>query len=118
VIQVRERAVGPGGARAVNGARDLQAWLSRWRRMRSTTLGSVMEGDDLHLGAAATEKRVDLASPRRHGGRPTVARPRNDSWAELMRRVFATDVLECPRCLGSRPAFTTTTDRPCPHRTS
>jgi len=27
-------------------------------------------------------------------------RPRNYAWAELMRRVFAVDVLECPRCAG------------------
>ena len=27
-------------------------------------------------------------------------RPRNYSWAELMRRVFAVDVLECPACDG------------------
>jgi hypothetical protein len=27
-------------------------------------------------------------------------RPRNYSWAELMRRVWAIDVLECPRCKG------------------
>ena len=27
-------------------------------------------------------------------------RPRNYSWAELMHRVWAMDVLECPRCLG------------------
>ena len=26
--------------------------------------------------------------------------PRNYSWSELMRRVFALDVLECPRCFG------------------
>jgi len=26
--------------------------------------------------------------------------PRNYSWAELMRRVFAVDVLECPKCHG------------------
>ena len=25
---------------------------------------------------------------------------RNYSWAELMRRVFEVDVLECPRCTG------------------
>jgi hypothetical protein len=28
-------------------------------------------------------------------------RPRQLAWAELMRRVFAVDVLECPRCGGS-----------------
>ena len=27
-------------------------------------------------------------------------RPRNYSWAELMRRVWGIDVLECPRCKG------------------
>jgi hypothetical protein len=27
-------------------------------------------------------------------------RPRNYSWAELMRRVFEVDVLECPECGG------------------
>ena len=28
-------------------------------------------------------------------------RPRNYSWAELMRRVFEVDVLECPECGGA-----------------
>ncbi len=31
---------------------------------------------------------------------PVARRPRNYSWAELMRRVFEVDVLECPRCRG------------------
>jgi hypothetical protein len=31
---------------------------------------------------------------------PAATRPRNYSWAELMRRVFEIDVLECPRCRG------------------
>ena len=31
---------------------------------------------------------------------PTATRPRNYSWAELMRRVFEIDVLECPWCGG------------------
>jgi hypothetical protein len=37
------------------------------------------------------------ASPARE---PPWRRPRQLAWAELMRRVFATDVLECPRCGG------------------
>ena len=37
----------------------------------------------------------DRAAP----ARPT-PRPRNYSWAELMQRVFAIDVLECPSCAG------------------
>ncbi len=31
---------------------------------------------------------------------PAALHPRNYSWAELMRRVFEIDVLECPRCSG------------------
>jgi hypothetical protein len=37
-------------------------------------------------------RRAEETTPRRH---------RNLSWAELMRRVFAIDVLECPRCGGA-----------------
>ena len=37
----------------------------------------------------------DPAAPAR-----PVPRPRNDSWAERMQRVFAIDVLECPSCGG------------------
>jgi len=32
--------------------------------------------------------------------RPEVARARRLAWAVLMKRVFAIDVLECPRCRG------------------
>lgn len=32
--------------------------------------------------------------------RPDAARTRRLTWAELMKRVFAIDVLECPRCGG------------------
>ena len=32
--------------------------------------------------------------------RPDAARARRLAWAELMKRVFAIDVLECPRCRG------------------
>ena len=31
---------------------------------------------------------------------PDAARARRLAWAELMKRVFAIDVLECPRCRG------------------
>ena len=33
-------------------------------------------------------------------GPPTVPHPRNYRWSELMKRVWALDVLECPRCLS------------------
>ena len=32
--------------------------------------------------------------------KPEAARARRLAWAELMKRVFAIDVLECPRCRG------------------
>src|SRR5258706_8666581 len=35
-------------------------------------------------------------------GPPTVSHPRNYTWSELMKRVWALDVLECPRCLSRR----------------
>src|SRR5436309_6983823 len=38
----------------------------------------------------------DPQKPRKKSG----CRPRNYSWAELMRRVWGIDVLECPRCKG------------------
>ena len=43
------------------------------------------------------ECRSEAGIPRKQPGPP---RPRNYSWAELMRRVFAVDVLEFPRCFG------------------
>jgi hypothetical protein len=39
---------------------------------------------------------IDTANAREKGR----CRPRNYSWAQLMRRVFSLDVLECPRCGG------------------
>ena len=47
------------------------------------------------------EEREEPArsTPASSGTRPET-RPRNYSWAELMRRVFEIDVLECPSCHG------------------
>ena len=45
-------------------------------------------------GAAMPAHGLDRALPRVPGAR------RPYPWAELMRRVFAVDVLECPRCHG------------------
>jgi hypothetical protein len=35
-----------------------------------------------------------------------ITNPRNYSWAELMRRVFAIDVLKCPKCHGRMRVLT------------
>ncbi len=50
-------------------------------------------------GAAAPTPGVDRAPPRV----PRARRPY--PWVELMRRVFAIDVLECPRCHGPMKIF-------------
>jgi hypothetical protein len=42
--------------------------------------------------AVTSQGASQRPGPRRQG--------RNYTWAELMRRVFELDVLECPRCLG------------------
>jgi hypothetical protein len=57
-------------------------------------LGSIRE----HKGLAALSA-ISLASARA-SARPDAARARRLAWAELMKRVFAIDVLECPRCRG------------------
>src|SRR5262249_1009024 len=55
--------------------------------------------------------------PAREGGLEpdaaplAVLRPRYRSWAELMRRAFATDVLACPRCGGGMVGLATIEDR-------
>ena len=53
-------------------------------------------------GPAHTE--CDVEQPREGRSEPEERhrdpRPRNYSWAELMRRVFEVDVLECPACQG------------------
>jgi hypothetical protein len=55
-------------------------------------------------GTAATPARASGAAvpaPGVDGASPRVPRARRQyPWAELMRRVFALDVLECPRCHG------------------
>ena len=55
--------------------------------------GAATSALDPNAASAATSLGGSLQpGPRRHG--------RNYTWAELMKRVWALDVLECPRCLG------------------
>ena len=49
-------------------------------------------------GEPPADRRID--SPRPLEKPAPGPRPRNYSWAELMRRVFEVDVLECPACHG------------------
>ncbi len=68
------------------------------RRSREPDLDSQL---DLAVHeTAGTAMKIQVlsdASPSAHG--PST-RPRRLAWAELLRRVFAVDVLECPRCGG------------------
>jgi hypothetical protein len=51
-----------------------------------------------HPGCAA--KKLDPRPEAKSSHKRRGCHPRNYSWSELMRRVFALDVLECPRCFG------------------
>ena len=57
---------------------------------------SVTEGDKDKAGTKIT---LDSA-PLSHMAKDRSRRPRNTTWAGLMRRAFAIDVLACPRCGG------------------
>jgi hypothetical protein len=52
---------------------------------------------DAPIAQNPTPATTPRTSPIAHAG---PRRTRNYSWADLMRRVFAVDVLECPRCQG------------------
>ncbi len=77
--------------------------------IQSDASNSVLLGHE-ELYPAATAATLDAhpvdhpVSPRidpdEFGPDPAQARSRRLSWAELMRRVFAIDVLDCPRCHG------------------
>ena len=53
-----------------------------------------------HTGCAGPEEIPAVPVTAATAARPRRPRPRNYSWAELMRRVFEVDVLVCPRCTG------------------
>jgi hypothetical protein len=58
--------------------------------------------------SAATEADCPCPPPGGVGDEAAQApRPRNYSWAELMRRVFEVDVLECPSCGGRMKVLAT-----------
>ena len=58
-------------------------------------------GDRLHAGSSSAPATHSPGSAARDpAGLESSPRARRLSWAELMRRVFARDVLACPRCNG------------------
>jgi len=75
---------------------------SRWR---ATVVRDRGEEDVpfLEVGPRPVEVPADRPGPEREPGQEMEElRERRLSWAELMRRVFALDVLECPGCGGRR----------------
>jgi len=60
-----------------------------------------IDGRGPHPGCTAASPRPQT-SESAEGSSPTrrAPRTRNSTWSELMRRVFAVDVLECPHCHG------------------
>ena len=54
--------------------------------------------DHPHFGCPASS--LNREHPKGRSPQAQRIRSRNYSWAELMRRVWALDVLECPRCFG------------------
>jgi len=69
-------------------------------RSRVVPFASTTESEarEEKTGAEAQVSGSDLAPIDESSPKP---RPRNYSWAELMRRVFEVDVLECPECGGA-----------------
>ena len=70
--------------------------------------GNAPEPCSVTQSTGAVTETTSLAKDNLPGEEPpsepvanlTAAHPRNYAWAELMRRVWALDVLECPRCLA------------------
>ena len=77
--------------------------VARWRRQVVPSYPLAGTGDrHPHLGCKA-ESSGGINLRGKGGGtkeQPGGPRPRNYCWAELMRRVFAVDLFECPRCSG------------------
>ena len=75
---------------------------AKWRATIVPAASDSESGATVHYGCAARSS-ITLNLP---AARPALApslqpaRPRYYTWAELMRRVFAIDVLDCPRCFA------------------
>src|SRR2546425_13006284 len=50
--------------------------------------------------ASTTREEPGCEHSREDAARQTHRKRRNYLWSELMKRVFALDILECPRCFG------------------
>jgi len=86
-------------------ASKLRKRVVRDRRRKETPVASTVP--------AASSKKAEREVPVGVAGRIGLEeelRPRRMSWAELMKRVFALDVLECPECKGRMKVIATITE--------
>jgi Putative transposase len=80
---------------------------AKWRGLivaaaaSSAEIVSATDSDGTETTPCSAEFSVTAAAADPSSIEPSVAgHSRNYTWAELMKRVWALDVLECPRCLG------------------
>ena len=66
---------------------------AKWRPLIVPSTGS---GASENSGNGAE----DSVCPHLSGSGKKTSRRRNYTWSELLKRVFAVDILECPRCFG------------------
>lgn len=78
-------------------------------RWRCQVVRDRSEGTEPASGANPESASGSRAAPER-AVQPVELRERRLSWAELMARVYAADVLECPRCRGRRRVIAVITD--------
>jgi hypothetical protein len=73
--------------------------------------GTLAPGSKLRsrIVPAAGEQQRSEARACSSDGQPAPSRRPRYGWAELMRRVFEKDVLECPRCAGRMRLISTIT---------
>jgi len=106
----RDRIVPAGqGARATRSSPSPELDSTRVRvESDSACAASSATPDSASIETLASMRERELlatppATPLTHADtppKPDAARARRLAWAELMKRVFAIDVLECPRCRG------------------
>jgi hypothetical protein len=71
-----------------------------WRDAVVPAIRAAPEGGDSCCAGKAAEESPPAASGSRASRRHALQPSRHYTWPELMRRVFAVDVLECPDCHG------------------
>jgi len=69
--------------------------------------GAANETSTNRPGPEALEKPIRDVEPEMPPSTPAKPHPRNDTWSELMKRVFRVDVLQCEICGGAMKILAT-----------